>query len=125
MTTNHFDPLGIQKAMLAVMTESTSTVQNQWLQALSAMATRMPDAVTWKSVDIPIMNTQLFADEEQMREMFQMAADLNLHAWTQAANILSAMPSWMTWYNKVPGRVVTDMFHAMHMAASEDIGSDT
>ncbi|MEM7660626.1 MAG: hypothetical protein AAF292_00150 [Pseudomonadota bacterium] len=118
MASNPLDPLGFQKAMLAVMADSTRTVQTQWVQAISSFAAKMPDTVTWKTVDVPVVNAKFVLDEEQMREAFQIAADLNLNAWTQAATILSAMPNWATWHAKVPGRIVTDMFHAMQTGQS-------
>ena len=111
-----FDPLGVQKARLGVAVDSTQTLHAQWIQALSSSTEKMPDMFVWKSVDVPVFNGKFALDEEQMREAFQIAADLNLNAWTQAANILSALPSWATWHTRVPGRIFTDMFHAMQTA---------
>ena len=49
-------------------------------------------------------------DEAKIRETFQAAADMNLKAWTQMAEQMAAMPSWMRWPAEVPGRAMTDMF---------------
>ncbi|MEM9668032.1 MAG: hypothetical protein AAF950_03830 [Pseudomonadota bacterium] len=118
------NPLQMQMAMLTLMADSTRTFQTQWLQAMTGFVAQMPGMVTWKTIDVPVPTGKLALNEEQMREAFQMAADLNLSAWTQAANVLSAMPRWAHWPNEVPGRLFTDMFHSMQTAAKWNGASD-
>ncbi|MEO1476430.1 MAG: hypothetical protein AAFS13_08610 [Pseudomonadota bacterium] len=114
------DFLGLQMATLAMMADSAKTIQTYWVQTLESFSSQMPGMVDWKSVDVPVINARYMLNEEQMREAFQIAADLNLNAWTQAANVLSAMPKWAKWPNEVPGRVFTDMFHAMNAQPRRD-----
>jgi hypothetical protein len=49
-------------------------------------------------------------DENYMREAFQRAADSNVRRWSDTADMLKGMPSWMQTMNRMPGTTLTDMF---------------
>ncbi len=49
-------------------------------------------------------------DENYMREAFQRAADANVRRWSDTADMLKGMPSWMQTMNRMPGTTLTDMF---------------
>lgn len=50
------------------------------------------------------------ADENYMREAFQRAADANVRRWSDTADMLKGMPSWVQKMNSVPGTTLVDMF---------------
>lgn len=49
-------------------------------------------------------------DENFMREAFQRAADANVRRWSDTAEMLQGMPSWVQTMNSLPGTALTDMF---------------
>jgi hypothetical protein len=50
------------------------------------------------------------ADANYMREAFQRAADANVRRWSDTADMLKGMPSWMQTMYSMPGTTLTDMF---------------
>jgi hypothetical protein len=56
-------------------------------------------------------------DENYMREAFQRAADSNVRRWSDAAEIIQGMPSWVQSMNALPGTTLTDMFDKANRAA--------
>lgn len=50
------------------------------------------------------------ADENYLRQAFQLAADANVRRWADAAGVLQAMPDWYHEVTAAPGALLTDMF---------------
>lgn len=50
------------------------------------------------------------ADENYMRQAFQMTADANVRRWADTAGVLQAMPDWYHQVANGPGAALTDMF---------------
>ncbi|MEL6324303.1 MAG: hypothetical protein AAFQ84_08760, partial [Pseudomonadota bacterium] len=125
-----FDPFKSYSQAVGLWLETARTLQTQWVQTVSSMATSMPKAVDWKSVEYPVIKLAGLPKEDQMREIFQVAADINLNTWTHAANYLSALPRWMHWPTELPGRLAADLFHqsrsashTAYAAANDDSGA--
>jgi hypothetical protein len=49
-------------------------------------------------------------DENYMREAFQRAADANVRRWSDTADMLKGMPSWVQKMNSVPGTTLVNLF---------------
>lgn len=49
-------------------------------------------------------------DENYMREAFQRAADANVRRWSDTADMLKGMPTWVQNMNSMPGTTLVDMF---------------
>lgn len=107
------DPVKAYSTALAMWLDTARTMQAQWLQSVSSMTSSTATEIDWKTIKIPVVNYTAAPSEAKMREAFQIAADINLNAWTQAANLLAALPRWAHWPTEIPGRVATDMFHEM------------
>lgn len=119
-----FDPFKSYAAALSLWADTARTVQTQWVQSVGKMAAQTQNMVKWKQMDVPVFNFTIAPNEEQMREAFQTAADVNLNTWTHAANLLSSLPRWAHWPTEVPGRVITDFFHHMHTQPSQRPAND-
>ena len=50
------------------------------------------------------------ADENYMRQAFQLTADANVRRWADTADMLQAMPNWYQKVTNGPGSALTDMF---------------
>lgn len=50
------------------------------------------------------------ADENLMRQAFQLTADANVRRWADTAGVLQAMPDWYHQVANGPGAALTDMF---------------
>lgn len=50
------------------------------------------------------------ADENYMRQAFQLTADANVRRWADTAGVLQAMPDWYHQVANGPGALLTDMF---------------
>ncbi len=111
--TSMTDPSKAYSAAVAMWLDTARTLQAQWVQSVSSMASSLPATINWKTVEIPVMSFPAAQGEARMREAFQVAADINLNAWTQAAGMLAALPRWAHWPTEIPGRVATDLFHQM------------
>ncbi|MEL7454057.1 MAG: hypothetical protein AAGJ50_11875, partial [Pseudomonadota bacterium] len=102
------------------------TLQTQWVKTVTMTADEMPGMVSWKSYEMPVLSLNMAFEEDVMREAFQASADLNLNAWSHAADFLSALPVWAHWPTQIPGRMMTDMFdrfkprHTFTAANDED-----
>lgn len=86
---------------LKIWADAARTAQENWGQMATGQTTQNQN--TPNMFPLPL-------DEAKIRETFQAAADMNLKAWTQMAEQIAAMPSWMRWPAEVPGRAMTDMF---------------
>ena len=51
-------------------------------------------------------------DENKIRDVFHLAADLNLRRWEDTAGALNNLPDWYHQMNRLPGDVLTDLFDA-------------
>ena len=49
-------------------------------------------------------------DENYMREAFQRAADANVRRWSDTADVLKGMPTWVQKMNSVPGTTLVNLF---------------
>ncbi|MBK8197259.1 MAG: hypothetical protein IPK75_02725 [Acidobacteria bacterium] len=50
------------------------------------------------------------SDENYMREAFQRAADANVRRWSDTADILQGLPSWVQTMHAMPGTTLTNLF---------------
>ena len=103
------DPFKILSESLQIWTSATRRAQENWIQLVSHQAER---AKTGQGV-FPMPHMNISMDETKIRDMFQTAADMNLNAWTDMAEKIAALPSWVRWPTEVPGRALTDMFDMM------------
>ncbi len=49
-------------------------------------------------------------DENFMREAFQRAADANVRRWSNTADMLQGLPSWVQTMHTMPSTALTDLF---------------
>jgi hypothetical protein len=49
-------------------------------------------------------------DENFLREAFQRAADSNVRRWSDVADVVQGLPSWMQTMHALPGTTLTDLF---------------
>ena len=100
------NPYNVFSESLKFWTAATRAAQENWIQLATGQSTSGENI----SNMFPFPSLALPLDEAKIREPFQAAADMNLKAWTQMAEKIAAMPSWMRWPAEVPGRTMTDMF---------------
>lgn len=58
------------------------------------------------------------ADENLMRQAFQLTADANVRRWADTAGVLQAMPDWYHQVANGPGAALTDMFDKARRSVS-------
>ncbi|MEO9970409.1 MAG: hypothetical protein ABJG15_11445 [Hyphomonadaceae bacterium] len=113
------DPFKILSESLQIWTSATRRAQENWLQLVNH---QVEQAKTGQGV-FPIPHMNMAMDETKIRDMFQTAADTNLNAWTEMAEKIAALPSWVRWPTEVPGRALTDMFDMMRPFPVFDSGN--
>lgn len=105
-----YNPFNLYAVALGATLEATKTAQETVFHALERAAHPDEKPVDWVKIDMPVVNTAFYLDEEMMRDGFHRLADANLRGWSFAADLLQAMPSWTMWPMRVPGSVMTDWF---------------
>lgn len=103
------DPFKIFSEGMQMWTGVARQAQQNWTQMLA----RQTEWAKENSTLFPLQSADMAMDEAKIREVFQRAADMNLHRWTEMAEKIAALPSWVRWPSEVPGRALTDMFDMM------------
>ncbi len=98
-------PFDLFAKSLNVWTETTLKAYETWAQ----MAVRQTEQMMSFQTLSPL-SAMMMPDETRIREGFQKAADMNLNAWTEMAEKISALPDWARAPVEVPGRTLVDMF---------------
>lgn len=111
-----FNPLQAQAVMLKAMVDVSRETQSLTVDAIKRAGKRKSSPVEWVPFEVPVLDPRSFVDEDVMRATFHRMADRNLRGWEVAADLLKAMPSWMSMSTKMPGTVMTDWFDQMRRA---------
>ncbi len=105
-----FNPFKFYMTATAAMIDMSRAVQDAMVRQVESAAREEPVAFTWSKLNLPMPDLAANHSEERMREAFHYAADLNLRAWENAANLLAALPAWSRNFYKTPGTALTDWF---------------
>ncbi|MEO1015537.1 MAG: hypothetical protein AAFX08_10160 [Pseudomonadota bacterium] len=105
-----FDPYKLFAASAAAWIDMSRAMQDVMLRQMDAAASRKPFQPFWMQPGADLSDLAPPNVEEQMREAFHYAADLNLRGWEHAANMIAALPDWSHKAYKMPGSVLTDWF---------------
>lgn len=100
------DPFGLLTAGFALWADGVRNMQANYMEALGAMAGGGSAAPE----DAAATETPALKPDAQMQQYIRAYADMNMKAWTQTANMVSALPDWARWPTEAPGRALTDMF---------------
>jgi len=111
-----FNPLAAQAMLLQAMIDASREAHDVSVAAVKRAGERKSSPIEWVTFEMPVVNPGSFIDEQVMRDTFHRLADRNLRGWEVAAELLKAMPNWMTATTKVPGTVLTDWFDQMRRA---------
>ncbi|MFN7054385.1 hypothetical protein [Hyphomonas sp.] len=76
--------------------------------SLDTMLTMQKSMMSFASIDLS--NGFDGADENYLREAFQLTADANIRRWADAAGMIQAMPDWYHHMANRPGAMLTDLF---------------
>jgi len=108
------NPFDMFSKNLNMWTQATLSAQRSWMELATQYTEQMnhtADAAPLNPTSMmPNILPGMMMDETKVREVFQSAADMNLQAWTQMAEKVAALPSWVRWPVEVPGRSLADMF---------------
>lgn len=92
------------RASMAMTTASLDTLLTFQKSMLSLSSITLDDG--WDS-----------KDDNFLREAFQRAADSNVRRWSDAADVIQGLPSWMQQMHSMPGTTLTDIFDKANRAA--------
>ncbi|MEL6258866.1 MAG: hypothetical protein AAFQ67_07410 [Pseudomonadota bacterium] len=116
-----FDPVKFYMTAVAASIDMGQALLDTALKQAETNIARAKDidwndaADAWKKMTPP-------ADmgEDSMRESFHYAADLNLRAWTHAADLLSASSGFSKAMYRAPGTAMTDWFDRLRPKSNPD-----
>lgn len=88
---------------------------NSWRTSLAMTAASLDTMLTMQKSLMDFSSITLAdgfdgADENLMRDAFQRTADANVRRWSDAADMIQGLPSWMQTMNSMPGTTLTDLF---------------
>ncbi len=88
---------------------------NSWRASLAMTAASLDTMLTMQKSMMDFSSITLSdgfdgKDENLMRDAFQRTADANVRRWSDAADMIQGLPSWMQTMHAMPGTTLTDMF---------------
>lgn len=108
------DPFKLITSGIALWADTARVMQSQYVSTLARAAENMPATLEWGTLEIPVLKRTSVDSEQQLRDAFQTAANINVNAWAHTANILSAMPNWTQKPMEASSKAMTDMFDRLH-----------
>lgn len=107
------DTLKMMTSGMALWVDTVRGMQDRYVNAVASAAENAPGSIGWKTMEIPVLTVNLSgagSPEKRLKESFQRSANRNIEAWTHAANMLQAVPSWAKWPTHIQSRKLTDQF---------------
>lgn len=97
-----------KQAMMDLWLNSWRTYSAMTAASLDSLLTMQKSMMSLSSITLSDGFDR--TDENYMREAFQRAADANVRRWSDTADMLKGLPSWVQTMNSMPGTTLTDMF---------------